>query len=63
MIDRREPRRVTNVPGQHTWVGTEGDPDWVVAFDPTIVRDHQHVAGARSVSRPALRSDTRGEPG
>lgn len=26
---------------------TEGDLDWVVAVDSTIVRAHQHAAGAR----------------
>ncbi|WP_329558518.1 hypothetical protein OG711_05010 [Streptomyces uncialis] len=26
---------------------TDGGPDWVVAVDSTIVRAHQHAAGAR----------------
>ncbi|MEV5486557.1 IS5 family transposase [Streptomyces bobili] len=35
---------------------TEGDLDWVVAVDSTIVRAHQHAAGARQKGpRPASR--------
>lgn len=34
----------------------EGDLDWVVAVDSTIVRAHQHAAGARQKgARPASR--------
>jgi transposase len=34
----------------------EGDLDWVVAVDSTIVRVHQHAAGARQKGpRPASR--------
>ncbi|GGS64104.1 hypothetical protein GCM10010270_39120 [Streptomyces violaceus] len=41
---------------------TEGDLDWVVAVDSTIVRAHQHAAGARQkgprpASRPIMPSD------
>ncbi|WP_394298395.1 IS5 family transposase [Streptomyces rimosus] len=32
---------------------TEGDLDWVVAVDSTIVRAHQHAAGARQKGAPA----------
>ncbi len=40
----------------------EGDLDWVVAVDSTIVRAHQHAAGARQkgfrqASRPTMPSD------
>ncbi len=36
---------------------TEGDLDWVVAVDSTIVRAHQHAAGARQKGpRPASRT-------
>lgn len=40
----------------------EGDLDWVVAVDSTIVRAHQHAAGAREkglrpASRPTMPSD------
>lgn len=40
----------------------EGDVDWVVAVDSTIVRAHQHAAGARRkgprpASLPTMRSD------
>ncbi|MFI8339175.1 IS5 family transposase [Streptomyces sp. NPDC085639] len=31
----------------------EGDPDWVVGVDSTIVRAHQHAAGARQKGLPA----------
>ncbi|MCX4973385.1 IS5 family transposase [Streptomyces sp. NBC_00620] len=31
----------------------EGDVDWVVAVDSTIVRAHQHAAGARNEGAPA----------
>jgi transposase len=35
----------------------EGDLDWVVAVDSTIVRAHQHAAGARQMGpRPACRT-------
>ncbi len=34
----------------------EGDLDWVVSVDSTIVRAHQHAAGAR---RKGLRSASR----
>lgn len=35
----------------------EGDLDWVVAVDSTIVRAHQHAAGARQKGlRPASRT-------
>ncbi|WP_380280462.1 IS5 family transposase [Kitasatospora purpeofusca] len=35
----------------------EGDLDWVVAVDSTIVRAHQHVAGARQKGpRPTSRT-------
>jgi transposase len=35
----------------------ENDLDWVVAVDSTIVRAHQHVAGARQKgARPASRT-------
>ncbi|MFJ8229645.1 hypothetical protein ACIQ9E_06735 [Streptomyces sp. NPDC094448] len=35
----------------------EGDLDWVVAVDSTIVRAHQHAAGARQRGpRPASRT-------
>jgi transposase len=34
----------------------EGDLDWVVAVDSTVVRAHQHAAGARQKGpRPASR--------
>ncbi|WP_443069125.1 IS5 family transposase [Streptomyces sp. NBC_01278] len=33
--------------------GTEEDLDWVVAVDSTIVRAHQHAAGARPKGAPA----------
>lgn len=37
----------------------EGDLDWVVAVDSTIVRAHQHAAGARQKGpRPASRTTT-----
>ncbi|MFG2233626.1 transposase [Streptomyces sp. NPDC048723] len=37
----------------------EGDLDWVVAVDSTIVRAHQHAAGARQKGpRPASRPTT-----
>ncbi len=37
----------------------EGDVDWVVAVDSTIVRAHQHAAGARHKGpRPASRTAT-----
>ncbi|MFF8513262.1 IS5 family transposase [Streptomyces sp. NPDC015492] len=32
---------------------TEGDLDWIVAVDSTIVRAHQHAAGGRSKGAPA----------
>lgn len=40
----------------------EGDLDWIVSVDSTIVRAHQHAAGARqkglrSVSRTTMPSD------
>ncbi|SFE28069.1 Putative transposase of IS4/5 family [Actinacidiphila alni] len=40
----------------------EGDLDWVVAVDSTIVRAHQHAAGARQkgprpASLPTMPSD------
>jgi hypothetical protein len=35
----------------------EGDLDWIVSVDSTIVRAHQHAAGARQKGpRPASRS-------
>jgi hypothetical protein len=35
----------------------EGDLDWIVAVDSTIVRAHQHAAGARQKGpRPASRT-------
>ncbi|KQX27289.1 transposase [Streptomyces sp. Root63] len=35
----------------------EGDLDWVVAVDSTVVRAHQHAAGARKKGpRPASRA-------
>lgn len=38
---------------------TEGDLDWVVAVDSTVVRAHQHAAGARQKGpRPASRTTT-----
>ena len=41
------------------------DLDWIVAVDPTIVRAHQHAAGARkkgprTASRPTTPSDAPG---
>ncbi|MFI0968392.1 transposase [Streptomyces sp. NPDC021080] len=44
-----------------TQADVEGDPDWVVAVDSTIVRAHQHAARARqkepgSASRPTMPS-------
>ncbi|MEU8779833.1 IS5 family transposase [Streptomyces sp. NPDC048606] len=36
---------------------TEGDLDWVVAVDSTIVRAHQHAAGARQKGAPAGEPD------
>lgn len=37
----------------------EGDLDWVVAVDSTVVRAHQHAAGARQKGpRPASRTIT-----
>ncbi|MFE8018237.1 IS5 family transposase [Streptomyces antibioticus] len=36
---------------------TEGDLDWVVAVDSTIVRAHQHAAGARPKGAPAGEPD------
>lgn len=36
---------------------TEGDLDWIVAVDSTIVRAHQHAAGARQKGlRPVSRT-------
>lgn len=40
----------------------EGDLDWVIAVDSTVVRAHQHAAGARQkglqpVSRTTMPSD------
>ncbi|MFS0691242.1 transposase [Streptomyces nitrosporeus] len=45
--------------------GAEGDLDWVVAVDSTIVRVHQHGAGTRKRERrltspPIMRSDDLG---
>ena len=42
----------------------EEDPDWMVSVDSTIVRAHQHAAGARKwgpspASRPTMPSDVR----
>ncbi|WP_426404579.1 hypothetical protein ACN9M0_31145 [Streptomyces sp. R-07] len=42
--------------------GAEGDLDWIVAVDSTIVRAHQHAAGARQrglwpASWPTMPSD------
>ena len=44
-----------------TRADAEGDLDWVVAVDSTIVRAHQHAAGARKkgprpTSRPTMPS-------
>ncbi len=44
-----------------TWERAEGDLEWVVAVDSTIVRAQQHAAGARQkrprpVSRPTMSS-------
>ncbi|MFD6656130.1 IS5 family transposase [Streptomyces parvus] len=36
---------------------TEGDLDWVVAIDSTVVRAHQHAAGARPKGAPAGEPD------
>ncbi|WP_414079852.1 IS5 family transposase [Streptomyces sp. KN37] len=36
---------------------TEGDLDWIVAVDSTIVRAHQHAAGARPKGAPADEPD------
>ncbi|MFF6983836.1 hypothetical protein ACFZAV_40670 [Streptomyces sp. NPDC008343] len=46
-----------------TQADTEGDLDWVVAVDSTIVRAHQHAAGTRQkgprpASRTTMPSDT-----
>jgi len=36
---------------------TEGDLNWIVAVDSTVVRAHQHAAGARQKGpRPASRT-------
>lgn len=39
----------------------DDDIDWTVSVDSTVVRAHQHAAGAlkkgRSVSQPIMRSD------
>lgn len=45
-----------------TQADTEGDLAWAVAVDSTIVRAHQHAAGARQkgprpASRPTMPSD------
>lgn len=37
---------------------TEGDLDWVVAVDSTIVRAHQHAAGAREEGPRQARQPT-----
>jgi transposase len=37
------------------------DPDWVVGADSTVVRAHQHAAGARRSAPPYLVTDSAGE--